>query len=44
MVVVFPAPFGPRKPWIVFFYTLRFSLFTAVKEPKFFVRFSVSMA
>ncbi len=44
MVVVFPAPFGPKKPWIVFFCTFRFSLFTAVKEPKHFVRSVVSIA
>jgi hypothetical protein len=44
MVVVFPAPFGPRKPKTAPFSTERFALFTAMSFPsKIFVRFSVSM-
>lgn len=44
MVVVFPAPFGPRKPWMVPAFTLRLSLSTAVKRPYFLVRLTVSIA
>ena len=41
IVVVFPAPFGPRNPNISPFSTERFTLETAVKSPKDFVRFVV---
>ncbi len=40
MVVVFPAPFGPRKPKIVPSSTSKETSFTAVMAPNCFVRFS----
>ena len=44
MVVVLPAPLGPRNPCTVLVSTSRFSLLTATSVPYFFVRFSVFMA
>jgi hypothetical protein len=44
MVVVFPAPLGPRKPWIDPRVTFRLSLFTAASEPYFLVKLLVSIA
>jgi len=41
MVVVLPAPFGPRKPKTSPFSMLRVRLSTAVRLPKVRVRFSV---
>lgn len=43
MVVVFPAPFGPRKPKTSPSSTCRLRSSTAVKAPNFFVRFSTSI-
>ena len=40
MVVVFPAPFGPRKPNTSPGLILRFKLLTAVSAPYFLVRLS----
>ena len=44
MVVVLPAPLGPRNPCTVLVSTSRFSLLTATSVPYFFVRFSVLIA
>src|SRR5574338_933568 len=38
IVVVFPAPFGPRKPWICPGSTSRLTSSTAVKAPYFLTR------
>src|SRR5262245_7268293 len=38
MVVVFPAPFGPRQPWISPGATSRLTPSTAVKSPYFLTR------
>src|SRR5712671_2797011 len=38
MVVVLPAPFGPRKPWISPLDTSRLTPSTAVNDPYFFTR------
>src|SRR5208283_1527551 len=44
IVVVLPAPFGPKKPKMAPFSTAKFTLFTAMSfSPKIFVRFSVSI-
>src|SRR5947207_14158891 len=40
IVVVLPAPFGPRKPWISPGATSRLTPSTAVKAPYFLTRFS----
>src|SRR6266849_5454212 len=40
IVVVLPAPFGPRKPWISPGATSRLTPSTAVKPPYFLTRFS----
>src|SRR6185503_20058470 len=40
MVVVLPAPLGPRKPWISPAATSRLTPSTAVKSPYFLTRFS----
>src|SRR5437867_5592891 len=40
MVVVLPAPFGPRKPWISPGATSRLTSSTAVKAPYLLTRFS----
>ena len=42
-VVVFPAPFGPRKPKTSPSSTCRVRFSTAVRLPNFLVRFSVSI-
>jgi hypothetical protein len=42
-VVVLPAPFGPRKPVIRPGSTVKVRSSTAVKPPKRFVRFLISM-
>jgi hypothetical protein len=41
MVVVFPAPLGPRKPKMVPSWIVRVRLFTAVSAPKVRVKFCV---
>src|SRR5260221_12877511 len=38
MVVVLPAPFGPRKPWISPLGTSRLTPSTAVNDPNFLTR------
>ena len=43
MVVVLPAPFGPSKPMNSFVSMVRFRWSTAVKSPKRFVRFLISI-
>src|SRR5688572_13032174 len=43
MVVVLPAPFGPRKPKISPVLTSKLTAFTAVNSPNVFVRPSTSM-
>jgi hypothetical protein len=43
MVVVFPAPFGPRKPKTSPSLTCSVRFSTAVRLPNFLVRFSVSI-
>ena len=43
IVVVFPAPFGPRKPKISPGATVRLSRSTAVKSPYFFVSSRISI-
>ncbi len=40
MVVVLPAPFGPRNAKISPFFTSNDTSFTAAKSPNFFTRFS----
>jgi len=42
IVVVFPAPFGPRKPTHFAPWIFRFRSLTAVKLPNFFVRLIAS--
>jgi len=44
IVVVFPAPFGPRKPYTVPWSTVRLSPSTAISVPNRFVSSRVSMA
>lgn len=44
IVVVFPAPLGPKKPKIEPFVTFRSRLSTAVTSPNFFERLSSSIA
>src|SRR5262245_46295160 len=39
IVVVFPAPLGPRKPTTSPFSTLKLTLSTATTEPKYLVSF-----
>src|SRR5208283_6066336 len=41
MIVVLPAPFGPRSPNISPSVMLMVTLFTATSSPNFFVRFSI---
>src|SRR5687768_15794265 len=43
MVVVLPAPFGPRNPKISPAFTAKLTAFTAVKSPKLLVRPSTAM-
>ncbi len=43
IVVVLPAPFGPKNPNISPFLILRFRLETATRSPNLFVRLKVSI-
>jgi hypothetical protein len=43
MVVLFPAPFGPRKPNTSPLFTVKFTSFTASNDPKDFARFLTSI-
>src|SRR5260221_14563747 len=43
MVVVLPAPFGPRNPWISPGSTERLTPFTAVEEPYVFTQASTAI-
>jgi hypothetical protein len=44
MVVVLPAPLGPKKPKSSPFFTSKLTLSTANNSPKYFVRFVTSTA
>ena len=43
MVVVLPAPFGPRSPKTSPLFTEKLTDFTAARAPKYFVRLRVSI-